>query len=653
MEKRAISEEDLYKMKFTGSPELSPDGKCAVYVVTEVSKEKNGYFSALYISDLSSEPHKLTHPYDQDKLIRDSMPKWSPDGQSIAFLSNRGEKTQIWLLPINGGEAKPITHANEGVNEFHWAPDGKRIVYTAKEKTKDEEENKDVTVITNLRYKGNGEGIYDGYSHVCLLDLHTNEAKKVTDGPYNYHSPSFTPSADKLIYLASKNEDRELIDLENIYTYDINKDNETLLYRGKGEIADPKVSPDGKYVAFAGHEEGETSSANPSVWIVPFEGGEASSITPSFDYPVGNYVGVDACYDHSDRLLKWADDSQSILFLATVGGDCALMRAGLDGNVDKAAAYEGNVITSFDEANGTLIFVKADPQSSGDLYIRKEKEPLQLSRHNETLFSELKLSEPEGFTYQGTDGWDIEGWILPPVNTDRSRKTPVILQIHGGPHTAYGNAFHQEFQWLAAQGYAVVYTNPRGSQGYGETFVKACVGDWGNKDRLDIMAGLDYALEHYSYCDPEHVYVTGGSYGGIMTNFIITHTNRFRAAVTQRCISNMYSFFGTSDIGFYFGSSQLGDVNQWEDEETIMSFSPIRDARNVKTPTCIIHSEEDLRCPMEQAEQWYSALTRLGVDTKFIRFKGENHDLSRSGKPKNRVRRLQEILAWFDRFEQE
>lgn len=653
MEKRTICEEDLYKMTFTGSPELSADGKQAVYMVTEVSEEKNGYFSALYISDLSGEPRKLTHPYHQDKLIRDTMPRWSPDGRSIAFLSNRSEKTQIWLLPLDGGEAQPITQAEEGVDEFHWSPDEKHIVYTAKETTEREKdkENEDVTVITKLRYKSNGEGIFDGYTHIWLLDLETNKTEKITDGPYNYHSPSFTPSADKLIYLASKNEDRELIDLENLYAYDIDQKNESLVYRGKGEMADPKVSPDGKYVAFVGHEEGETSSASPSVWIVPSEGGEARNITLNFDYPVGNYVGVDASYDHSDRLIEWSQDSQSILFLVTMGGDCALMRTGLDKGVDKVAAYEGNVITSFDEANGTLIFVKADPQSMGDLYIHEEKEPLQLSRHNEVLFSEIQLGEPEGFTYQGADGWDIEGWIVPPANTDPDHKAPVILQIHGGPHTAYGNAFHHEFQWLAAQGYAVVYTNPRGSQGYGETFVKACVGDWGNKDRLDILAGLDYALEHYSYCDTERVYVTGGSYGGIMTNFMISRTNRFHAAVTQRCISNMYSFFGTSDIGFYFGSSQLGNVDQWEDEETIMRFSPIRDARKVTTPTCIIHSEEDLRCPMEQSEQWYSALTRLGVDTKFIRFKGENHDLSRSGKPKNRVRRLQEILAWFDRFE--
>ena len=205
-------------------------------------------------------------------------------------------------------------------------------------------------------------------------------------------------------------------------------------------------------------------------------------------------------------------------------------------------------------------------------------------------------------------------------------------------------------QLLSARGFAVVYTNPRGSQGYGDDFVKACVADWGNKDRKDILTGLDEALNRFPGLDREKLFITGGSYGGYMTNRVITSTNRFRAAVTQRCISNIYSFFGTSDIGFYFGSKQLGNVDLWEDEEKIMAFSPIRYAKNVQTPTCIIHSEEDFRCPIEQAEQWYVALTRLGVETRFIRFQGENHNLSRSGRPRNRVRRLQEIVGWFERY---
>lgn len=646
MQKRPVTEEDLYKMRFTGGPVLSPDGQSVVYVVTEVSEEQNGYSSSLYINNLEGKSRRLTHPYSEEKLIRDTRPKWSPSGDSVAFLSNRSEKTQIWLLPMSGGEARQITYTEEGVGGFNWAPDGNRIVFTSKVKDNEKEENEDVTVVTRLRYKGNGEGFREGYSQIWLIDLGTKETKKLTSGSYNHHSPSFSPSGDEVIYLAAKEENRELENLDSLYLYNLKSESEKVLYKGKGSATAPTISPDGKLVAFAGHEKGEVSSANLTIWTIPLEGGEAQNHSGDFDRPVGNYVGVDATYDQTAHLIKWSEDGKSILFMATLGGDCGIMRVPLDGKVEKAALYENNVITSFDEGNGKIVFVKANPHSTGDLYVRNGEETSQLSDHNKELFTELQLSTPENFKYQGADNWEIEGWILPPADTDR--KVPVVLEIHGGPHTAYGNGFHHEFQLLAAKGYAVVYTNPRGSHGYGEEFLKACLGDWGRKDREDILHGLDYALEHHSYCDPDQLYVTGGSYGGIMTNFIITRTNRFKAAVTQRCISNMYSFFGTSDIGFYFGSSQLGNVDQWEHEDTIMKFSPIRDARNVETPTCIIHGEEDLRCPMEQAEQWYVALTRLGLDTRFVRFKGENHELSRSGKPKNRIRRLQEIIGWFE-----
>ncbi|HET7657752.1 MAG TPA: S9 family peptidase [Bacillales bacterium] len=645
--KRAITAEDLYKMKFTGNPALSPDGSTVIYVVTEVSEKNNGYSSSLYISEVDGSPHQLTHPYgNEEKLIRDTKPKWSPSGEAVAFLSNRGEKQQIWLLPMNGGEAHPVTDSEEGVNDFNWSPDGKKIVYTTKEMP-EKEENEDVIVVTRLRYKGNGEGYRFGYSQIMVKDLETAETTQLTSGPYDHHSPSFSPSGKEVLYLASKNEDRELVNISDLFLYDLESGTETNLYKGKGPIANPSFSPDGKYVAFAGHDRGEISSSNLLIWLFPTDGGEAVALTGNLDRPVGNYVGVDAKYDTSGQMLKWEKDSNSILFLATYGGDCYIKRVGIDGNIEDAAGHSNSVINSFDVENGTLSFVKADPHSSGDLFVQKGKDAVKLTDHNGELFEEIKLSTPERILYKGADDWDIEGWVLPPLESNG--KAPVLVEIHGGPHTSYGNGFHHEFQWLAAKGYAVVYTNPRGSHGYGEEFLRACVGDWGNKDRQDIMNGLDYVLEHFDFCDPDSLYVTGGSYGGIMTNFIVTNTDRFRAAVTQRCISNMYSFFGTSDIGFYFGYQQLGGADQWEDEETIMQFSPIRKARNVKTPTCIIHAEEDYRCPMEQAEQWYVALKRLGVDTKLIRFKGENHELSRSGKPKNRVRRLEEIADWFEK----
>ncbi|TLS38774.1 S9 family peptidase [Pseudalkalibacillus caeni] len=657
---RTIQKEDLYQMKFSGSPTISPDGKNIVYVLTEVSKEENGYSSSLYLHN-GEQTRQLTYPYSAEKkLVKDHNPKWSPDGTYLAFLSNRTGKSQIWILPFSGGEAFQLTDLEDGVSDFNWSPDGTRLTFVGKvtedrsansdDKDEKEDEEKGYTVVTRLRYKGDGVGFYDGFSHLFIIELSSKAVTRITEGDFNHSGPLFSPTGDSIYYLANKDDDRELVDLNDIYRFDLGTKETKQIVEGKGFLLSPDLSPDGSYLAFVAHEEGEISSATTGVWIHNLSSGETTKLTKELDNPVGNYVGVDASYDTPLYQVKWTEDSKNVTFTATVGGNCWIYEVSLNGEIRRILPDENVVISSFDRVSTKLAFVKATPLSPGDVWVSENGETRQISSHNEELFAGISLSKPESFIYKGADGWDIEGWILPPVNRKENEKVPVVLQIHGGPHTAYGNALHHEFQLLAAEGYAVVYTNPRGSHGYGDLFVKACVGDWGIKDREDIIKGLDYALENYDYLDKEQQFITGGSYGGFMTNMVISQTDRFKAAVTQRCISNMYSFFGTSDIGFYFGSAQLGDVDLWEDEETIMKFSPIRYAKNVKTPTNIIHSEEDLRCPMEQAEQWYIALKRLGVDTRLIRFKGENHNLSRSGKPKNRIKRLEEITGWFNKY---
>lgn len=260
------------------------------------------------------------------------------------------------------------------------------------------------------------------------------------------------------------------------------------------------------------------------------------------------------------------------------------------------------------------------------------------------------LSDPENIRFTSIDNLEIEGWLLKPTNAENGGKTPLVLQIHGGPHSAYGYGLQHEWQLMAAQGYAVLYFNPRGSQGYGQEFAHQVVGDWAGKDYEDLMNGLDHVLEQYSFIDENRLFVTGASYGGYMTNMIVARTNRFKAAITQNSVTNLYSMFGTSDIGFYFNCWQLGNADMWEDEERIMKFSPIRYARNVKTPILILHNETDYRCPMEQAEQWYLALRRLGVETKLIRFPDESHGLASKGRPSHRIERLNHIIGWFDQY---
>lgn len=667
MGKRPITAEDLLRIKYVGDPRVSPQGDKAAYVFTQMDGDKNGYYSSIYVTDLTNEGRAFTYHYDADKLIKDTAPRWSPDGQTLAFLSNRTGKNQVWALDIQGGEARPLTEVEQGIADFVWSPDGKSLALvirgevkeqeqgeSKKEAEKKEEEKSDVKVITRLRYKMDGLGIFDEKRRqIYVFDLASKSYTKITEGDFDFGQPRFAPDGKSLIYIGSKDEKQEWEYIPSIYKYDFETKQETEFFKGQGMTMSPSFSPDGKWIAFAGHDRGTFFSGNTYVWAVSVETGEARNLSAKLDHTVGNLVGVDAKYDTGEQRLIWNEASTEIYFIATVGGDAQVFKTNLDGEVSPALTKSVASVTSFDLIDeGRALLVQATPFSSGDLVLQNLKDvqdTTQLTHWNkELLQDEVALSTPESFVYKSTDGWEIEGWVMKPFGFEAGKKYPMILQIHGGPHTAYGNGLHHEMQLMAAKGYVVLYTNPRGSHGYGDEFVRAVVGDYSGMDYEDIMAGVDHALEHFDYIDHDQLFVTGGSYGGYMTNVIVTRTDRFKAAVTQRSICNWYSFYGTSDIGFTFTYAQHGQADLWEDEERLMNVSPIRHARNVKTPTLILHSEQDLRCPMEQAEQWYIALRRLGVETKLVRFPDENHDLSRSGQPKHRLERLSHLIGWFE-----
>jgi dipeptidyl aminopeptidase/acylaminoacyl peptidase len=660
MTKRPITAEDLIRFKFVGDPVLSPAKDKAAYVLTHVDKEKDGYYSYIYVTDLKGEGRQFTSHYSKDSLVKDTAPKWSPDGSTLAFRSNRTGKNQVYLLHTDGGEALQLTDVKQGIGDFAWSPDGKQLVLTitgelklSSDKEEEKKDKSDVKVITRLRYKGDGVGIYgDDRKHVYLFDVESKNYTKLTEGEYDFGQPRFTPDGKSLFYIATKAEDQEWGYLPAIWKYDIASKEESLFYEGNGYIMAPSVSPDGKWLAVAGHTRGERSQGNTNVLLLSTETGELKNLTESFDYTVGNLVGVDAKYDPAEARLIWDASSSNIYFNATVGGDCQLFRVNLNGEVSVALSPSVASVTSYDLiSDDQAVLVLATPHSTGDVVVQdlnNVENIVKLTNWNEGLYNEVHLSTPENFHYKSSDGKKIEGWILKPYGYEEGKTYPMILQIHGGPATAYGNGLHHEMQLMAAKGYVVLYTNPRGSHGYGHEFVNAVIGDYGGMDYEDIMAGVDHALANYNYIDQDQLFVTGGSYGGYMTNVIVTRTDRFKAAVTQRSICNWHSFYGTSDIGFFFTEWQHGHADLWDDVEKLLKVSPLTHARNVKTPTLILHSEQDLRCPMEQAEQWYIALKRLGVETKLVRFPDECHELSRSGKPKHRLERLQHLIGWFD-----
>lgn len=652
--KRKVTPEDLYQMQFVGDVQISPDGSKALYVNTGVNGEKDGYYSSLWLTDFKDEGSRFTHP-QPDSLIKDRSPRWSPDGQCIAFLSNRSGSEQVWLIASEGGDAKQLTEIPSGVQSITWSPDGKRLACIVQDQ--EDTSVSDVKVITKLRYKHDSKGFRGHHmNHVWVVETAAGKAKQVTFGDWEDIDPVWSRDGRSIIFLSDRSETRDIAHVPALWKLEVESGECTKLVQCSGFTLAPRFSPDGQWIAYFDHQYGETNACNDEVWLIPTEGGEARKLTGLLDRSTANWIGTDVKWDAGVHQPTWSKDGRFIYFLVTEGGNCWIYRVEVKtGIVEPVITGDRLVVTSFamhdDGVEPFLVYVAAHPQSSGDIYVESlggNQEKRQLTDFNQALVSELALSEPERTRFEGADGWEIEGWLLKPPNFQEGTKYPLILQIHGGPHTCYGFSLNHEFQMLASAGYVVLYTNPRGSQGYGKDFARAVLGDWGGKDYEDLMKAVDYACT-YDYVDVDQLFVCGGSYGGFMVNWIIGQTNRFKAAVTQRSISNLYSMAGSSDIGFYFIDTEFAGADLWENEEFIMSRSPIRYARDVKTPVLIEHSENDLRCPMEQAEQWFIALKRLGVETVLVRTPDEGHELSRSGKPKHRIERLKHILNWFDK----
>lgn len=654
MKIRGIEAEDLYRLASVTDPRLSPDGTKAAFVHTTMSKEKNDYVSNIFVLDLpTGEYEQWTYGKD-----RNTAPRWSPDGKKLAFVSNRTGKNQIHVMPVTGGEARPVTKLKNGATNPVWSPDSKTIAFHAVvksgeplEATEKEEENKkkepEPVEVTKMKYKADTVGLYTGkYQQLALLDVETEKVELLTEKERHHTVLDWSPDGRYLVFSADYSEDEDFSFIQDIYLYDLETKEKLNLTNGQGLFFDGKFSPDGRYVAMIGNDFTYKNATLNGVWLYDLENQELKNISQSWDIPVGDYVAADFQQGAVSPGIIWTGDSSGIYFTASESGSVNLYFTDLAGNYRVVTKEEGHlfgVSLTAGKAVATVSYpVEPSEVYSIDLSTGKLD---KLTSFNKKALENIELSRPESFTYKSVDDWTVHGWIMKPVGFEERKKYPLILEIHGGPHTMYANTYFHEMQMLAAQGFAVLYVNPRGSHGYGQQFVDAVRGDYGGKDYEDLMAAVDYALETFDFIDETRLGVTGGSYGGFMTNWIVGHTNRFKAAVTQRSISNWISFYGVSDIGYYFNEWQhLLDKN---DFEGLWKISPLRYVDQIETPLLILHSEEDLRCPIEQAEQLYIALKHRRKTTKLIRFPKSNHELSRSGIPNLRMRRLHYIKDWF------
>jgi dipeptidyl aminopeptidase/acylaminoacyl peptidase len=646
--KRGVTAEDYLSFKFIGDPHISPDGKIVAFVLTTIDQKKNRRESAIWIvpADGSAAPRRFSA-----EGFSSNSPRWSPDGKTLAFLSARaadlpaGEtpKSQIFLAPFGGGgEAIALTKLKNGVQSYQWSPEGPRIVIVGSSGPMDGvtavDRKSDVRHYTHIQYKFNDTGWFDDKRrHLWVVSVPGGDAKQITEGQdWNDTDPQWSPDGTRIAFVSDRT-GKAYDDGHNTDVWVIPAAGGALTKISDHAFEDenPRWSPDGKQILFTGQT---AVHQFPKLYVADSSGGAASHL-------------VVEDLDTIPGELRW-QSSNLVLFAAGVKGETHIFRADPGAHTFTAVTAGPRGIHAFDVSQSTrkMVYLANDFQHLDDLYISDldGSGERQLTHANSDLWAQLELQPVERLAYKSSDGWPMDGFFVKPVGWESGKKYPMVLVIHGGPEGMFGVDWYHEFQVYAAKGWAVFFCNPRGSTGYGEKFERGEINNWGGMDYQDIMAGVDAALKQYPWVDANNLGVTGGSYGGYMTNWIVSHTNRFKAAVTLRSVSNFISDEGTRDGAYgheeYFKGIVFDDFEQYWDA------SPLKYARNVHTPTLVLHSDNDFRVPIEQGEQWFRALQHYGVPSELVLFPRENHNLTRTGEPRHLVESLNWQIYWFERY---
>jgi acylaminoacyl-peptidase len=651
VKKRLPVPEDLKRFKFVSDPQVSPDGESVLFVLTRpIDEGENGDYSSNIWRYANGRIRQLTF-----REGRNTTPRWSHDRRNILFVSTRRIKeksfTRLMTMPSDGGEARTILEFEKGKLEGKiiapkWTPDGRSILFLSDMKKKAKDES-DVKVVKRIAYRFNAEGYFhDRRTHLYSISRNGGKPAKLTSGEFDVIGYSISNDGRKVAFIANMTDEADYTRARDIHVIPVSGGKPVKITESKGPIEGLSWSHDGERIAYRGHNMRRRLATNDGIWVLPSKGGTAVELTRTFDRSTGNGLNSDSRVVSPDPSPVWDLDDRNLIFLATNGGSCNLYSVSLEGReVEAVVSGERSVEGfSFSKDGTVLAYTSMDSTNLADVYVRDGTGERKITRFSDECLSDLRLSVPERFGFKASDGADIEGWVMKPQGY-RDGPVPTVVEIHGGPRTAYGHCLMLEFQLLAANGLAVAYTNPRGSSAYGEEFAAAVPRNYGDRDYKDLMEAVDHLIGS-RIADSNRLGVGGGSYGGYMTNWIIGHTDRFRAAVTERSISNWSSFFGSSDIGYFFTEDEVGGA-PWENPQHYAENSPITYVQNIKTPVLIIHSEEDYRCPIEQGEQLFAALKKLRKETLMLRFPEENHELSRSGKPKRRIVRLNHILAWY------
>lgn len=657
-----ITAEDLCRLQVITSISLSPDEKAVAYTVERIDQKENKYFSNLWVKRLD-EPAARQYTFGQHN---DGKAFWSPDGTQLAFVSTRDKKTGIYLIPAAGGAERNVIVLDGSVGDLLWHPDGRRLIFALRYNDshfiEDEKKKKEAPVfrhITRLFYRLDGAGFLPKDTfQIYALTIDGGALQKITSGKRDNLMPTLSPDGRSVAYVSNRSKDPDIEWLrDDLFVMPIAGGRERRIPTPPGPVEAPKFSPDGKRIAYLGHDNPDDAwgVTNTHLWVVGVSGEpKARDLMPKFDrMAVGNTI-TDLEDAHGEALVQWSADGRQIFFLSSDTGNTNLWSIPAKGGTP-TRLFRGKCHIKQATFNGrtrTAALVHSDLNSPGELAVcpaqyRGETKMVTHSDLNPLLRKDRVIARTREVSIRSFDGTEIQGFLVTPPRMSRTRTYPAILEIHGGPRTQYGYTFFHEMQYLAAQGYVVLYTNIRGGSGKGETWAAAIEGGWGDLDYQDCLAAADF-LEGLPYVDRKRIGVTGGSYGGYMTNWIVGHTHRFRAAVTQRSVVDLRSFYGSSDVGWSIGREF--DGKPWTHRDHYDKHSPLTYAKNIRTPLLILHNEKDLRCNIEQAEQLFTQLKVLGKKVEFVRFPDEPHGLSRHGRPDRRLARLDWIRKWFDRY---